>query len=300
MSRGGPLIAIATAQAARGLDEDEEFLSAALERAGIGYRVEAWDDAAVSWEAYELVIVRSTWDYTARRADFLAWADRVAATTTLVNPPDILRWSTDKHYLADLAARGVPIVPTMFFEVGDSGEVGAIDGEVVVKPAVGAGSADCARYRDAGGAEVHVRRLLVQGRAVLVQPYLAAVDDEGEAALVYFDGRFSHAIRKGPILAAPIELIGGLFAREDITGREVSSDELAVAEAALRAVPTPQRHRPPHEPLVYARVDLVPGPDGPLVLELELCEPSLFLAHDPGAADRLVSAVASRLGRPLQ
>ena len=282
------MIAVVTAKAARGLDDDEVFLSAALDHAGIGYRAEAWDDPEALWDQYELVVVRSPWDYAARRAEFLEWSRHVAAVTTIVNPPEVLRWSTDKHYLLDLAARGVPTVPTIYIAVG---ETIAIDrGDVVVKPAVGAGSADCGRHRDRADAEAHARALLEQGRAVLIQPYVSAVDDHGETALVYFDGRFSHAIRKGPILAAPIELVGGLFAREDISPRDASDVERAVAEMALGAVPFA-------EPLLYARVDLVPGRDGPLVLEVELCEPSLFFGHDTGAAERFVEALTGRLGR---
>jgi hypothetical protein len=124
----------------------------------------------------------------------------------------------------------------------------------------------------------------------MAQPYMAEVERSGETALVHIGGAFSHAIRKGPLLVPGLEVVGGLFVEEDIAPATASDDQLAVARAALAAVPGGAGD------LLYARVDLVPGPSGePLVIELELVEPSLFLAHAPAAAGRLADAIAARL-----
>jgi hypothetical protein len=119
---------------------------------------------------------------------------------------------------------------------------------------------------------------------------MAAVDRAGETAVVHLDGALSHAVRKGPMLLSGREVVGELFVREDIAPAVATPEEAAAAGAALAAVPGGPGG------LLYARVDLVPGPGGaPLVMELELLEPSLFLAFVPGAADRLAGAIAARL-----
>jgi hypothetical protein len=173
----------------------------------------------VDWGAFDLVVVRSVWDYVPRREQFLAWAERVASVTRLANPVPVLRWSTDKRYLRDLQAAGVPVVPTVFLEPGDPVHVPPTT-DVVVKPAISAGSADTDRYspdrRDQ--AATHIRALLDGGRVVMLQPYLGGVDRHGETACVYFGGSYSHAFRKGAILRADgVAFVEGLYAAEDIS-----------------------------------------------------------------------------------
>jgi glutathione synthase/RimK-type ligase-like ATP-grasp enzyme len=282
-------VALVSARAARHLDEDLGPLLAALLDSGLDAAVADWDDPEVDWAAHQLALLRSTWDYTERFAEFLAWADRTAKLTTLLNPPPVIRWNTDKHYLGDLARAGVPIVPTRFVEPGDDAaqalerflrEERSV--EWVVKPAVGAGSRDAARYArgEERTASDHVQRLLHAGRSVLLQPYLDHVDLHGETALIYLGGRFSHAIRKGPLLQRGAAPTPALFAEEHISPRLPAAEELRVAERALAALP--------FATLLYARVDLIRSEDGkPCLLELELTEPSLFFAQAPGAAQRL-------------
>ena len=284
-------VALVTAAVARDLDDDLPPLGAALARRGIAHDVVDWDDASIAWAGYDLAVVRSVWDYVHRREEFLDWAGRAAALTALRNPPAILRWSSDKRYLDDLARAGVPVVPTAFAAPREAMAWPEAE-EVVVKPAVSAGSIDTERYpepsRDAAAA--HVARLHAAGRTAMAQPYMSAVDGAGETAVVHLGGALSHAVRKGPMLVPGREVVGDLFLKEDIAPAAATPEEVAVAEAALAAVPGGAGD------LLYARVDLVPGPDGaPLVIELELLEPSLFLAHVAGAADRLAAAVAARL-----
>ena len=287
-------VALVTARAARGLDEDMPPLTAALEAAGARSQIVDWDDEAADWARFDLVVPRSAWDYAERLPEFIAWAEQVARATTLVNPLPVVRWNTDKHYLGELARAGAPVVPTWYVEPGeDAGsvldEVLAADAsrELVVKPAVGAGSRDARRHKRADRAQIlaHIAPLLAAGRSVMLQPYLESVDTSGETALMYIDGRFSHAIRKGALLpAAGAPSTAGLFAPEEIVARTPGADELAAAERILRAAP--------FERLTYARVDLLRDPAGaPELLELELTEPSLFLAHAPGSAERFAAAL---------
>jgi hypothetical protein len=273
-------VALATFGGFPDLYDDDRLALPHLEAAGIHATPAVWDDPGVTWSAYDLVVVRSTWDYTTRRDEFLEWAGSVPR---LLNPVEVLRWNTDKHYLADLAEAGVPVVPTAFVEPGDVHEVPPY--EHVVKPTVSANAQDTARFAAGQDSSAHAQRLLDAGRPLMVQPYQRAVDDDGETAVLLFDGAHSHAARKAPVL------VPELADPEDvaITPRDARAAELDVARAALAAVPWP-------EPLLYARVDLVPGPDGaPLLMELELTEPSLFLAQSPGAAARFAQAVRDRL-----
>jgi glutathione synthase/RimK-type ligase-like ATP-grasp enzyme len=292
-------IALLTAAAARDLDEDLPPLVSALALPGVDVSVVDWDAADADWSRFDVAILRSTWDYTQRLPEFLAATRRIAAQTTLLNPPDVVLWNTDKHYLAHLADAGVLIVPSAFVEPGeDAGAVlarflDAATDEFVVKPSVGAGSRDAQRYtreqRDA--ALAHAQRLLQEQRSVLLQPYLRRIDEYGETALIFVDGTFSHAIRKGPLLKRGEGPTRALFATEQITPRTPSADEIAIATQTLAAIPFAQ-------PLLYARVDLIHADNGtPRVLELELTEPSLFFVHGPGSAERFARAVLSRCRR---
>ena len=301
-------IALGSAREALPLDEDMPVLVAALAAAGAQVSTPNWDDPGVDWSTYDAAVLRSTWDYVDRIGEFLDWCERCAAATLLLNPPPVIRWNTDKHYLAQLARAGVPVVPTRFVEPGTFaerefyaflqggtsactvGEAGDI-AQFVVKPAIGAGSRDAARYRreDVELALDHLQRLLGAGRSVLLQPYLAQVDEHGETAALYLGGEFSHSIRKGPLLRHGAGLVEGLFAPEDIRPRAAEPAELAVAAAAYAAIP--------FEPPAYARIDMIRDARGaPVVLELELTEPSLFLAHAPGSAERFARHLVERVG----
>jgi glutathione synthase/RimK-type ligase-like ATP-grasp enzyme len=170
-------------------------------------------------------------------------------------------------------------------------------GNVVVKPSVGAGSIDTGRY-DVGDpaqrklAEELLGRIHASGRVAMVQPYLSAVDTYGETSLIYLDGAYSHAIRKGPMLSGPDEGVEGLYKQEEIRPREPLDAERALAEQMLDVLPFGR------DTLLYARVDLVPGSWGePVLLEVELTEPSLFLGTAPGAADRFADAICRRVQR---
>ena len=296
-------VALVTAREARGLDEDLPLLEVAMHAVGARAHVVDWHDSEVDWGAFDIALLRSTWDYIDRLREFLVWVDAAARRTTLLNPPAVVRWNTDKHYLAELARAAVPVVPSTFIEPGDNG-ASVLHAflaqhpdttEFVVKPSVGAGSRDTQRHSRTRiePALAQAQRLLDADRSVLLQPYLDRVDRDGETALIYFRGRFSHAIRKAALL--PAGLAGspavGLFAPERITPRDPGTDELRVAEQVLESLPFAA-------PL-YARIDLIRDCAGvPALLELELTEPSLFFAHASGAAERFTAAVLD-VARPI-
>ncbi|MEV4414225.1 hypothetical protein [Catellatospora sp. NPDC049609] len=285
-----PRVAIVTCAEIPLLEPDDQLVLPALAALGVDAEPAVWDDPAVDWAAYDLVALRSTWDYAQRRDEFLAWARGVPR---LVNSAETVAWNTDKRYLAELAAAGLPVTPTTFLAPGDAFTPPA--GEYVVKPAVSAGSRDTGRYgpADAALAVAHVRRLHEAGRVVMVQPCLTGVDVYGETALLFFadpaTGRlaYSHAIRKGAMLTGPDEGMDTLYKPEEISPRVPTAAERAVGEAVAATLPAG---------LAYARVDLIPDERGnPLLVELELTEPSVFMLHDEGAADRLAAALTSLL-----
>jgi glutathione synthase/RimK-type ligase-like ATP-grasp enzyme len=267
------------------------MLAAALGGLGVAADIAVWDDPAVDWSRYDLVVVRSTWDYTDRRDEFLAWAESLPR---VLNPADVLRWNTDKTYLRDLEAAGVPVVPTRW----DPDGIPADWPEYVLKPSVSSGSRDTARWGpgEEDAARAHLRALRDAGRTVMLQPYLEAVDTAGETALVFLGGEYSHAGRKARVLnpGAGIEGLAGLGeTRGKVTAATATDAELDLAHRVLDAVLDAV---PGGRDLLYARVDLIPGPGGdPLLIELELTEPALYLEHAPGADARFAKAVAARL-----
>lgn len=290
-TRAAARVALVTCRELPDLDEDDRRLLEPLARRGITAEPVVWDDPRAGWSAYDLVVIRNTWDYFHRREEFLTWAYSVER---LANPAAVVEWNTDKRYLSGLADRGVPVVATTWIGPDDAFEPPA--GEYVIKPAVSAGSNDTGRYgpADADLARAHVTKLQAAGRLVMIQPYLEAVDTYGETALLYFASaesgalEFSHAIRKGPLLSGPYTEVAGLYVAETITARTPTETEFAVADAALGQAP---------DGLLYARVDVIPGPDDrPVLVELELTEPSVFLAYADHAADQFATAIATRLG----
>lgn len=289
-------VALVSALAALGTDEDERLLIDALNTLGVDASTVSWDDPEVPWSGFDLAVVRSAWDYHLRHAEFLDWAGVTAAQVRLRNGPAVLRWNTDKAYLLHFASAGVPIVPTTVIRPGDPIQMPT--GEIVVKPTVSAGSLDTARYPDAlrDAALDHIRRITDDGRDALVQPYQASVDSRGETALLFIGGEYSHAANKGALL--PPDGVsgvadGGLYAREVITPVQPSAGEREVAEQVMDAAPFDR------DELLYARVDILHSEsDGPLLLEFELAEPSLFLSHAPASAtERFARAILATARR---
>ena len=266
-------------------DIDIPFTIPALAAVGVTAEVVLWDDPDVDWAAYDLVLLRSAWDYVPRFDEFMPWARRVAALTRLAPPLEVIERNTDKRYLRDLAATGVPVVPTHWVEAGEDFRVADLRWQrVVVKPAVSSGSRDTIVTTDPAAIAAQVALILASGRPVLVQPYLDAVDHEGEVSVVVIDGVPSHAVRKVPALSE-----GGYGDASETV--EISAELAAAVGRVLAAEPLAKG-------LPFARVDLVRGDEGWLVMELELTEPLLFLGYAGGAPERFAAAVASALAAP--
>lgn len=249
--------------------------------AGLRAELAAWDDPGVDWSGYDLAAVRSTWDYYADEGAFRAWIGRAARATRLWNPAELMLANIHKGYLAELAGRGVPIVPTRFLRPGER-LAPAVDAwaRFVVKPAVSAGSF-MTRPFTAGElpeAEVFAAAILARGDA-MVQPYVDAVADGGEVALVWVDGEFTHAVAKAPRFHADDERVTPAF--------PPTNDQLSVARRTLAAIPGPK---------LYARIDLMRLVDGTWALsEAELIEPSLFFLQHPPALERFMRAIRARI-----
>ena len=264
-----------------------------------------WDARAARWDDYAIVVVRTTWDYSFRRDEFVAWADRVG--DRLHNSPAIVAWNSDKHYLADLGEDGIAVVETTYVAPGD--DPPPIDGEVVVKPTVSGGGRDTGRFAaaDAQLALDLIASIQAQGKTAMVQPFNPSVDTVGETAVVTIDGQFSHALRKHAVLrpgeVAPIR-DDALQAAEAMYDPELvvaGSATDAEVETALEVVSAMER-RFSYSPL-YARVDLLTGEDGtPALLELEAIEPNFYHGQAPGlgrtirAGDRGARGAPGRLG----
>lgn len=281
-------LALATCAEHADLTEDDQPLRKSLGERGAEVTAAVWDDPTVDWSVFDLVVIRSTWDYFHHVDEFRAWVDRVGAVTHLENPPAVVKWNTHKGYLDELQTRGVPVVPTETLRRGTAHQLGKVLrrrgwGEAVVKPAVSAGSEGTIRLRLAE-AEQHQPRLdaLLASGDVLVQPFVESVTQGGERSLVFFDGRYSHAVRKQ---AAP-----GDFRVQPQFGGIVTPDQPPqrvkdLARSILEAAEV--------EPL-YARVDLVRIGERWKLIELELIEPLLYFSTDPKSVHRFVDAILRR------
>ena len=270
-----PRIVLVTGAEMAKPDPETHHLVAALAQLGIDTDVVPWD-SPTDWAVYPLVVVRTPWDYFRRLPAFLAWAERTSQLTRFVNPCAVIDWNCHKQYLRELAADGIPTVPTLWLDQGCTDARAQLAargwGEVVVKPAISIGAIGALRAEaSAPACLAHLDTLVAEGD-VMVQPFVASVAEAGEVSLVYFGGRFSHAIRKQPA--------AGDYRVQDMYGGTVhphqpTAAELAVAEAVLARTPAPT---------TYARIDLVEFAGAPALMEAELIEPELFLGATPEAA----------------
>lgn len=282
-------------------EDDDAALRAAMRAIELDFDVVAWDDPTVAWGDYGLTLIRTTWDYHHRREAFVAWAERAGALSPLHNPPEIIRWNTDKRYLATLAAVGAPLPPTVWIDQGQ--DIDPVDvllregwARGFMKPVVGANASHTARFGpgDRETAKAALQRGL-QASAMMLQPYIEGVEAAGEFSGLWIDGIYRHGVQKQP---AP----GDWRVQDDwgatdqpysLTDAEKDLGEAIIAEA------TRQRRAPigaDPRPLLYARVDFLKAADGaPLLMELELVEPSLFLRHGPETAAALAAAIEARL-----
>ncbi|HEV8062820.1 MAG TPA: hypothetical protein VGP68_23275 [Gemmataceae bacterium] len=281
-----PAVAIASCAQFAGTEKEDHQVIAVLGQRGLTVAHAAWDDPFVDWSSFALVVIRSTWDYPQRIDEFLAWASRLPRVS---NPWPILKWNTDKRYLNDLSRAGVPVIPTCFLEPGEDFEPPS---EVyVVKPAISCGAKDTARYQ-AGQecqARAHVQRLQAGGRTVMIQPYLAGIESTGEISMMFIGGHYSHSVCRGAMLNDKSSFYEISYP-PNVRPYEATPADHLLADQVMANIPGGSNQ------LLFARIDLIPGPAGkPLLLEAELTEPYLFLDFKPGGAERLADGIMKEL-----
>lgn len=294
------------------LDPDDRRVLDILRERGYDCHAAVWDAPEVDWSSAGVVVVRSTWDYNLKYGKFMEWVDHVSRVAQLFNRPDYIRWNSHKGYLRDLSEAGIAIVPTHWFERGKEPDVETElrklleddhSGKIIVKPAIGLATSGVMLVEEANFSEAvtHVRKLLEEFD-VMIQPFMASVRDPGERALTFVNGRYCHAAQKAPFqkLAAaghagekPVEAtvrelelaenvmgVLGELVRKHNNGGKLSDDDAFLP------------------PPLYARVDIVRGDNGdPLLIELELVEPSLFMGFYPLTADFFADAIENLLKR---
>jgi len=283
-------------------DVDLPLQEAAFAAAGIDLVQAPWDDASVAWNSFDLVVVRSPWNYVDRLDAFREWLSARKGLAQFHNPVGLIEWNIDKRSLADLSARGVPIVPTRFVDAMNDFPLAASSmgsREIVVKPTVSAGSRLTGRFTsDDPAAAALAKEILAKGFTVMVQPFASRIDAEGELGTVLFDGVRSHSFHKAALLAENGALVGGEY-REEISAVVAPNEVLEIVEAASAAVRAIARERGwlgLEDQLLYGRYDIIRLDDGtPALLEAELFEPCFFLPTDLDAVGRFVEAVRRRL-----
>jgi len=297
-----PRVTLATCTDQPALDRGEEGLPDALAERGMEPRLAAWDDPDVDWSDAGIVVLRSVHNYASRRQDFLDWTRSIPK---LLNSADVVEWNTDKHYLQELGARGMPTIDTVWLEPEAKLTKHQVHtrfpslGDFVVKPAVSSGARDTGRYtaRNANSrmeAIQHAYGLLQEGRSVMVQKYVTSVDERGETALIYLNGILSHTVEKQAMLLGPLAAPDAV-ADEVAVPRQATEAELQLGEQARRAIHGYIKDRMGRDAqLLFCRIDVVEGETEPKVIEVSLTDASLYLDSVDGALDNFADAIASR------
>jgi glutathione synthase/RimK-type ligase-like ATP-grasp enzyme len=264
------------------IEDDDRPLAAALARRGGLVLTSSWDDPGFAWDKVDLALLRSPWDYHHRSDEFLSWLARVEKQTRVLNDPDVVRWNINKRYLLELESKGVPTVPTAFVARGEAVSLGALCAErgwetVVLKPSVSADSWETIRVKrenwSEGQAYLDRHR---PDREIMVQPFVKDVEQGGEHSLIFFGGAYSHAVRKNSAFQ------GGRHVGPEGRPSDPGGDAVAMAKDVLAKAGLPE--------VPYARVDVARDDRGaPLLLELELFEPTLFFLERPGSEEALAA-----------
>ncbi|HEX5131622.1 MAG TPA: hypothetical protein VFX92_03945 [Candidatus Krumholzibacteria bacterium] len=287
-----PRVALITSEAFSNLYEDDLLLVDALDAIGISGIPAVWSRDGIDWTSFDALVMRSPWDYFERPVEFRRWLDdRVASGMPMCNSPGILDWNFDKSYLQDLARKGVELVPTICIARNEKADIASLArargwDDIVVKPTIGGGAYRTYRFRldELPKYSNDIAETLAD-RGLLVQPFLPEVVTGGELSLLFFDGVFSHAVLK--------RATGGDYRVQFQYGgthedTEVSDDLIAQARVCVAAAPALP---------VYARVDGVVKDGRFLLMELEVFEPLMFLAHHPEAPARFARAIQNHLSR---
>ena len=265
---------------------EQELLKSAFEAQGLKVDITYWDNPTYEWQETKSVLFRTIWDYFERFNEFWEWLEQVKTKTRLINSYELIKWNIDKHYLKDLSSWGIKTVPTYFADKGCNMKLHEIAKrnqwkDLVIKPAISASAFKTYKIlANEIQANEKLFNSLVQERNMLVQPYFETITQLGEASLMVFDGKFTHAILKK---AQP-----GDFRVQDDFGGTVhnyipTKAEINFAEKVFETCKT----KP-----VYGRVDIVWDNDKNFYLsELEIIEPELWIRNYPKCAERIAEAV---------
>ena len=287
-------IAIASCENLPGWEKDDRPFHQALREKGAEVNILPWTDSEIDWSAFDAVLIRTTWDYWDVRDAFVEWAKKVEQGTLLFNPSSVVSWNTDKRYLLELEGCGFPLAPSRFITQWSEEDEAWITNfpwqRGFIKPVVGANASDTLRFdaTDWKQARAHIQSVLPKS-GVIIQPYLETVETEGEVSLIYFDGAFSHGVRKIPV--------PGDFRVQDDHGASdhpflPSEEERKAGQETIRAA---ERSCGLRNPLLYARVDLLRSEGEWVLNELELVEPSLFFRHCSEGASSFAEALLKRV-----
>ncbi len=298
-----PRITLVTSAEMPSLYSDEENLLDALSDRGSDPRIAVWNDPGVDWSEAGVCVVRSVSDYASDRAKFLSWADSVPR---LLNHADILTWNSDKHYMVDLAARGLPVIPTTWLEPDRHLSKQQVHsrfpamGDFVVKPAVSSGVRDIGRYTANDTAQrqaaiLQAANLLEEGRSVMVQRYIEEIDLHGEVSLVFFNGLVSHSVEKRAVLH-PASVTDPSMHEAVVTAEHANEEQWRWGEQIRAIIHDHVRSRLGRdEQFLYNRVDLVPDGKGSfLVMEISMVDADLYLEATPEALGNFADAITVR------
>lgn len=279
-------IAFVTSSDHADLTLDDRLAVAELASRGAQVEAAVWNDPSVQWGEFDTIVIRSTWDYHHSAAEFRDWIGALEAVGAPVwNPPAVVRWNMEKTYLRDLAAVGIPVVPTEWLAQGSRPDLGALLDrrgwtDAVVKPVISAAATRTWRVSRVSVSDIQAQLAeSLDVGDVMVQPFVPEVQTKGEWSLVFFAGEFSHAVRKMP-------LDGDFRVQTGFGGRSAVEHP---GDAVLRAVRNVLDAAP--KPWLYVRVDGIETAAGYVLLELEMLEPSLFLAQNAAAPARFANAI---------
>ena len=278
-----PKIAVATYDKLPDLTFNDQLLIPIFRENGYTVSPEIWDDSEVDWSSFDIVLIRSTWDYYLKPVEFKNWISQfINSKTRLINSAEMVLKNSHKFYLKELAEKGVNIIPTVFSSEKIELEKLKMWEKIVIKPAVSAGSHETEIF------EVNMLTQEVLDNKTrtgdwLVQPFLEEIKDAGEISMLFFGGNFSHAIQKVPK--------SGDFRVQKQFGAqylkfEPSTTLLSIAKNIVEIA---------GKKSVYARIDGVMTPNGFLLMEVEMIEPDLFFEHTLDGPNRFVEAVLKEL-----
>ena len=269
---------------------ERKLIQEAIEKRGFKVDCTYWDDPDYDWSQTKAVVFRTIWDYFERYDEFSVWIEKVKDQTILINPKSLVDWNIDKHYLGDLERKGVAIVPTAYVDTGAYQSIESVCDEkgwtdVVIKPAIAGGAFHTHKVlKEERASFEELFEQLVSERDMLIQPFQETITSLGEASLMVFNGRYTHAILK--------KAKAGDYRVQDDFGGSVhdytpTPEEIAFAEKVFKVCdPMP----------AYGRVDIIWDTDGTILLgELEIIEPELWVRNLPASAEDFAEGVLKYL-----